>query len=281
LAGLAYRGRGEITNSELDAWFNGQAQDEDVTVQEFRDEAGLESAVSFKLVSFPDSGNFSYVLIRGTTNNWDMLTDAQLWTPAVLMQGLRELLPMGYMWNPVIDELIKLITKLESESINRVSFYQDTTRFVEWLQAKYPRRGLGVTGHSLGGGLSIITGAQTGIPAVALSGPNAMLSRKSFDPPISREDLDSKTFNIIPSRDMVPLIDDPAQNYQLIRCETEMTDVVGCHDSTRSLCEIIFTCGSGGRPVPCDCVTQYGFPEPVPVDENGTSSFQEVCSGSE
>ena len=49
-------------------------------------------------------------------------------------------------------------------------------------------------GHSLGGGLSIITGAQTGTPAVALSGPNAMLSRRSFDPRISIEDLDSKTF---------------------------------------------------------------------------------------
>jgi hypothetical protein len=29
---------------------------------------------------------------------------------------------------------------------------------------------------------------------VALSGPNAMLSRRSFDPPITTEDLDSKTF---------------------------------------------------------------------------------------
>jgi putative lipase involved disintegration of autophagic bodies len=54
--------------------------------------------------------------------------------------------------------------------------------------------GLGVVGHSLGGGLAIITGAQKGVPAVALSGPNAMLSRKSFDPPISREALDKKTF---------------------------------------------------------------------------------------
>ena len=40
----------------------------------------------------------------------------------------------------------------------------------------------------------MITGAQKGVPAVALSGPNAMLSRKSFDPPIKREALDKKTF---------------------------------------------------------------------------------------
>jgi hypothetical protein len=38
----------------------------------------------------------------------------------------------------------------------------------------------------------MITGAQTGVPAVAISGPNAMLSRLSFD--VSAEDLNSKTF---------------------------------------------------------------------------------------
>jgi hypothetical protein len=40
----------------------------------------------------------------------------------------------------------------------------------------------------------MITGAQTGVPAVALSGPNAMLSRFSFSPPVSAEALNSKTF---------------------------------------------------------------------------------------
>jgi putative lipase involved disintegration of autophagic bodies len=58
----------------------------------------------------------------------------------------------------------------------------------------YQYSGVAVTGHSLGGGLSIITGAQKGVPAVALSGPNAMLSRKSFDPVIQAEQLDKKTF---------------------------------------------------------------------------------------
>jgi lipase ATG15 len=75
-----------------------------------------------------------------------------------------------------------------------VSFYRDTTAFVNFLKENSTYSGVGVTGHSLGGGLSIITGAQAGVPAVALSGPNAMLSRLSFDPPISVEDLDSKTF---------------------------------------------------------------------------------------
>ena len=56
----------------------------------------------------------------------------------------------------------------------------------------------GMSNGIIAGGLSIITGAQTDIPAVAVSGPNAMLSRLSFEPPLSVEALNSKTFNIIP-----------------------------------------------------------------------------------
>ena len=105
-----------------------------------------------------------------------------------------------------------------------------------------------------------------------------MLSRQSFDPPVTKEELDDKTFNIIPARDVVPRIDDRAQNFQQIRCETDLTDVVGCHDSTRSLCEIMYICGSGDRPVLCECVTLFNYPEPLPKDPNSTLTFAEACS---
>jgi lipase ATG15 len=252
LAGLAYYDP-NVTKLELDQWFgNGTSIDQDDVVQEFRRIKSTSSAVSFKLITFPnkepDTRSFAFILIRGTTNSWDMLTDAQLWSAAALMQQLRALLPLGFLWTPgkcynllrderdlgnlshdinflfhfsVIDYLIVAINKIESESVNKVSFYKDTgTRYNDFvleliiLVFNFPflgafakfllnqtgtgvddlYSGVAVTGHSLGGGLSIITGAQNGIPAVALSGPNAMLSRKSFDPPIRREELDRKTF---------------------------------------------------------------------------------------
>ena len=195
LAGLAYRSPNN-TQEDLDGWFGpGIAVDNIDTVEMYRSDYNVTSAVSFKLVTFPDSGNFAYVLIRGTTNNWDMLTDAQLWSAAALLQIHRELLPVGAVWTPILDQLIRAITKIESTSIESVSFYKDTTAFVNFINNQTTTYlGVSVTGHSLGGGLSIITGAQTGVPAVALSGPNAMLSRRSFDPPITQEDLDSKTF---------------------------------------------------------------------------------------
>jgi lipase ATG15 len=82
-----------------------------------------------------------------------------------------------------------------------VSFYRDSTSFVQYLQNRTSEfRGLAITGHSLGGGLAMISGAQTGTPAVAMSGPNAMLSKRSFIPEVTKEALDSKTFNVIPSK---------------------------------------------------------------------------------
>jgi hypothetical protein len=164
---------------------------------------------------------------------------------------------------------------------------------------------------SIGGGLSIITGAQAQIPAVGLSGPNTMLTRLSLRPQVEANDLDKYTFNIVPERDVVPMLDDKAQNYQFIRCTAGYTDVVGCHDSTRyerllliaskngwhlhgfshdyilvffvgnnehidlsSLCEVIYTCGTGKRPALCECVTMFGYPEPKPT---GFRTFAEAC----
>ncbi len=49
---------------------------------------------------------------------------------------------------------------------------------------------------ALGGGIAMITGAQTEIPAIALSGPNTMISRKTYFPQITPEALDKYTFNI-------------------------------------------------------------------------------------
>jgi lipase ATG15 len=72
------------------------------------------------------------------------------------------------------------------------------------------------------------------------------------------------------------MIDDVAQNFQHIRCEAGLTDVIGCHNSIRSLCEINYSCGSRNRPVLCVCVTEFGYPEPTPKD--GTNrTFQEAC----
>ena len=119
----------------------------------------------------------------------------------------------------------------------------------------------------------MITGAQTQIPAVGLSGPNSMISRKTFDPQITKEALDEYTFNIIPDRDPFPRIDDLAENYQHIKCKASPSDFLNCHHVKRSLCEILKTCGSQNmRPIPCFCVDTYDYEPPTSV--NGKDFFE-------
>jgi len=278
LARVAYRGN--VTQRELDHWFGENvAVNQEEFVEQYREENDVDSAVSFKLITYPTAAgrDFAYLAIRGTTNAFEALTDAQLWSGAILMQLIREMLPFGSIWIPIMPYLISTAAATESGSIDEISFYRDTTKFANDLQTSNDYAGVAVTGHSLGGGLSLITGAQAKIPAVALSGPNTVLTRRSLDPKVSRGDLDRYTFNIIPDRDVVPMIDIPAENYQNIRCNAGFTDVIGCHDTTRALCEAIFTCGSDGRPVPCECVTQFNYPEPEKIDPNSDISFAEAC----
>ena len=71
------------------------------------------------------------------------------------------------------------------------------------------------------------------------------------------------------------MLDDPADQIQYIRCNAPFNDFIGCHDAMRSVCQILYTCGSGDRPPPCDCVTKYKFPEPT---STGSRTFKEACS---
>jgi hypothetical protein len=70
------------------------------------------------------------------------------------------------------------------------------------------------------------------------------------------------------------MLDDHADQFQLIRCGAKLNDFIGCHSATRSLCEILTTCGSGPRPPPCDCYTTFGFAPPV---AKGNRTFGEAC----
>jgi lipase ATG15 len=78
-----------------------------------------------------------------------------------------------------MDELVKAISIVESESIKRVSYYVETTDFVLWLQQNGTYAGIKVTGHSFGGAIALITGAQTGVSGIGISAPNANVVAQS------------------------------------------------------------------------------------------------------
>lgn len=184
-------------------------------------------------------------------------------------------MPAGEIWSPILDQLVNWMNTLASKSLQKVSFYTLTRKFAEELKKNPEFDSVQVTGHSLGGGLSMITGAQAEIPAIGLSGPNALISGRSFNPPVTKEQLNKYTFNIIPNKDIVAMLDDPADQIQRIRCKAGAYDFVGCHFAKRSMCEIIYTCGTGpGRPALCNCYTEFGYPKPI---TDGDEDFDAVC----
>jgi lipase ATG15 len=266
----------DLIQDKLDEWFgDGFAVNEEETVERFRQEVpGGQAAVAYFLVRFP-SVNSAVVVVRGSTTSWEWLTNAQLWGAAAVAQVIRFLLPVGELFTPILDELLLAVSWIEDKSLEKISLYRQTTSFVQALQADGSFAALQITGHSLGGGIAIITGAQTGIPAVAVSGPNAMLSRRTFDPPVSEEALNTNIFNIVPDRDIVPRIDDVANLYQRIQCRGPKNDFWTCHSSTRSLCEIAYQCGTENRPALCICATEKGYPEPEQI--GGSATFTDLC----
>ena len=185
------------------------------------------------------------------------------------------MLPFGSIFTPIIAQLLKAISWVESESLDRVALYRQTTSFVEALKATGNYTTIHITGHSLGGGITLITAAQTAIPAIAVSGPNCLLSRLTFKPPLAEDAINRHLFNIVPDHDLVARIDDLGDLYQRIQCRGKKNDIWACHNSVRSLCEIIYQCGTMNRPALCDCATKYGYP---PANQTaGNSSFTDLC----
>lgn len=150
IAGIAYTAP-ESMPKVLDKWFGeGVALDQNDFVVKYRESLTSDSAVHYKLVTFPSNPEFAIVSIRGTNNGWDMISDAQLWSASWLAQQVRAVLPFGEIWNPILEELVEMIGVLQNDSLKKVAFYVQTSDFVQWLKDNDKYDTLRVTGHSLG-----------------------------------------------------------------------------------------------------------------------------------
>lgn len=141
----------KYTQDWLNSWFgDGVAEDRQDLVDEFRltlpsDEA--QSAVTYKLYNFPSlSTPIQVVSIRGTMNGWDTLTDAQLWSAAWISQQVRAIIPYGDIWTPIFFRLVNAVSFLQTETLKKIAFYRQTTKFVEWLEESKNYTNIHLTG---------------------------------------------------------------------------------------------------------------------------------------
>lgn len=267
----------------LDEWFgeNGAILDERAVPDFIDSHPEFEDSLAiYHLVTFPSSAASSpaaVVIIRGTKTFFDYLADAKLWYSAALFQVFRAALPFGNLFDPLIVFSSNVLSKIETANVEKVAYYRDTSSFVDWLKDSGNYQKLALTGHSLGGGIALISGAQTHTTAVGLSGPNTVIGRDTVTPRISLEELEKYTFNIVPERDLFPRIGGAPEKMAKIDCIAESSDSFSCHAASRSLCEIMYSCGDVGRPVYCECVTMWGYPQPVKVSGDEGSTFMEEC----
>ncbi|KAL7540552.1 hypothetical protein ACHAXR_010204 [Thalassiosira sp. AJA248-18] len=288
LAGIAYETT-DVSIYLIDKWFgqSSAAIDEADFVTQWRKDSGnsLEQ-VSFKLFSFPSSPGVGILSIRGTETSVDRMFNAQLYLGSVLTQLIRAFMPFSWIWDSIYDDLLATTSWVASDHLQKSDYYRITTDFVnDLLLNNYTIDGknfqwLRTTGVSLGGGLALITGAQTDAYAFAYSGPNPTLARKTWDPPITMEQLSHHVINIKPENDFVSSIGDVVPNHQLVQCRDWPAKVHNCHSFWRIFCEYMFTCGS---PVDrsgafCDCADKWGYPKPIP---RGNRTFEQACAEEE
>ena len=230
-----------------------------------------KSVVKYSLVDFPKAEK-SIITIRGTINGLDALTYSQLWIPAATAQLYRALIPLGRMWNPVLHLFVKSLSFIEANGIRKVSHYREITTFAN--EMKQVRENIFMTGYSLGGGIALISGGQSQNKAIAISGPNNMFSRDTVSQSITVEDINNYMFNLIPDRDPIAMLDDKGRRYQRIECNSSLNDPLDCHSLIRTLCEVLYSCGSHNRPVLCNCHDEYGYPKP---EATGIMTYEEAC----
>jgi lipase ATG15 len=270
----------------LDKWFGQEnaVVDETEFVAQYRAQSdSADNPLYHKLFSIPSVPGVGVVAVRGTEKPVDFLIDAQLWLSSGMVQIVRLIIPFAWIWNPILDDVVGVINSVESDLLGRIGYYRVTTAFVnDLLENNYTYEGksfhtLRLTGHSLGGGVAMVTAAQTkgDALAVGISGVNSVLARHTFVPPLTLEALNTRVFNVIPDRDLIARVGDHARLFQELGCRAPSNSLFGCHDAGRTICELLYTCGSDPRPVLCWCAEEFGYPEPI---QNGTRTFAEACA---
>ena len=143
LSEIAYRDDDEATRA-IEEWFGEDVENYFNRVQSFKEISN--SSVSYKLFNFPSKNNLKVVSIQGTTNSWDTLANAQLWSLSALVKFARDLLPLAsVLFNPVLHNLVNVVSFIEEGSLEDVSYYKETTKFVKELKDEGNR--VQIVGH--------------------------------------------------------------------------------------------------------------------------------------
>eukprot|EP01102_Stenamoeba_stenopodia_P020866 TRINITY_DN8278_c0_g1_i1.p1 TRINITY_DN8278_c0_g1~~TRINITY_DN8278_c0_g1_i1.p1 ORF type:complete len:750 (-),score=123.73 TRINITY_DN8278_c0_g1_i1:172-2421(-) len=181
--------------------------------------------------------NLSIISIRGTLGPQDDIQDLDLFLEVLTMQFASLTLPFFELVpsNFTVDVVGVMGILKEKIQIEGRHYYVPVFDYIQSIQGT---RSILIVGHSLGGTIGKIVGDQLNIPMVGFSAPGITLSRNKYD--VTLQEMNRLNINIVPYRDIIPLIDQEEGLVQNIDC---YASVYECHLLMTSTCTLLRTCG--------------------------------------
>lgn len=117
--------------------------------------------------------SFLIALFLATTIGFqDWLVNAQLWLSVGVMEYFLDFLPPGIFFHSILDEILKAMGILENKRLKDLMMNRHISTLIEYMRndGGFDGSKISLTGHSMGGGVALVSGAQTNTPAISVSG---------------------------------------------------------------------------------------------------------------
>lgn len=191
--------------------------------------------------------NTTVVTIRGTKTPLDYILDLDLWSGALMQQVFSNLLLTG----PPVSAFLGSETArqwFKGKKVHYASVWEYLHHQHLW---HHPEKLMYITGHSLGGGIANLLGAEFGLPSIAFSPPGVHSTAELLE--IDPVRLQALALDVIPDGDPVVRTGNHGTVQLPIACADHWPR---CHRIFNSVCELFDTCGDQAQPnpreLPCD-----------------------------
>lgn len=194
------------------------------------------------------------IAIRGTYDTNDVLQDISLYTEVATLQMFSWIIPLTTILPISFIRDFIFYSSVPEGIIDPALRDRYDTPIYHWIKSNINQSliesgvdknvSVLIVGHSLGGGIAEILASKftdegyVNVYSFGLSSPGTVFSSRKFG--FSVQALDKSSTSLLPRRDPVSAMDMHGGVQQLIECNAK--DMLGCHSSVRSFCEIQWHC---------------------------------------